>query len=167
MDPQKFLKLNLQKALDNAKLHGQNILRAQGHNASGKLIETFETRLIDTGEKLTGSIWVQEYGLYQSTGVAANRINYNPFWLLPWAKIVLPNLSDKERISFVFAVWKKHKKEGMHTQESKRFSKTGERDSWIERMEEASAKDIQKILNIEGAFLIVIDQFIAEAAGAF
>jgi hypothetical protein len=120
-------------------------LAAQGHRATGRLMDTLEKQItadILNGE-WTANILMEDYGRFVNDGVRANRIAYQRgsgrqssryiAGLLDWAATVRPELDEKERRSFVFAVAEKHKKEGMPTAGSYAFSTNGRRLAFTEQ----------------------------------
>ena len=121
-------------------------IQNQGHNATGNLSKslTFEIKDSDS-DGFLGVIFGNDYWRPLETGVSAGRIPYTPgrrsgrgtskyiASLLIWAETVRPELDDKERKSFVFAVANKHSKEGMPTRGSYSFSRNGERKNFVQR----------------------------------
>lgn len=102
----------------------------QGHNASGKTLESFEvTDKLANGDLVIGLL-TNDPAIYQDRGVRANRIRYNPEVLRSWAERIKPNASDREITSFIWAVRKTHEKEGMPSRGSFSFSDNGRRTEW-------------------------------------
>jgi exonuclease V gamma subunit len=92
-----------------------------------------------------------------NSGVTAARIPYTPNSGRPPSKYISGLIdyvqrrmgkSEKEAKSIAFAIASKHKKEGMPTKTSARFSKTGKRTGFIEQaLDKNSAKFIELIEN--------------------
>lgn len=134
-------------------------LDQQGHRASGKLIESIEAKVKnDFDSILSGEVFMEEYGQYLDKRIPPQRIKYNPLWLLPWAKRVKPGLSDQELRSFVFAVWSKHKKEGMPTRGSYAYSKNGRRTEWSKHAVEKKEDYFGELLKLERFFSTYIEE---------
>lgn len=129
----------LEKALEDQVAAFVKELTDQGHKVTGKLIRSLRIE-IDRNLRtpIKGAIFSEKYGIYLDKGVKANRVKYSPYVLLPWAKRIKPSLSKKELKSFIFAVWTKHKKEGIPTRNSYKYSKNGFRKKWISRGIEAA-----------------------------
>jgi len=121
-------------------------LNQQGHKATGSLEKSFEAEIKDSdSDGFLGIIFGNDYWEAVDTGVAANKIPYTPGAktgkktskyiqaLIEWAGVVRPELSDKERKGFVFAVAHKHSVDGMPTKGSYSFSKNGERKNFVQR----------------------------------
>ena len=148
-----LLAIRLSDALQTQVDAYKEEIAEQGHVDTGRLINSIDKKVYSklTG-LLRGEITAVGYGIPVSTGVPANKVKYNPFWLLEsgWAKRKKPTLSDKELKSFVFAVWNKHKKYGIPSSGSKAYTKNGHRTKWIERgfksNEAKFSKEISKAL---------------------
>ena len=145
-------------------------LAAQGHKLTGALIDsvTYQVKETDKGAIIEGILL--DYGIPVNTGVPASNI---PFTLnnkgslkafkkanfrrstgvskyiagLQLFAILRFRVPKKEALSIAFAIATKHKKEGMPTKGSKRFSSTGKRTGAIqEALSKIDAK-IQEIIN--------------------
>lgn len=131
----------------------------QGHKVTGKTEASFQAVVTKTGEnRYTGVIKVLESAVILNYGVAANRVPYGGGSrrggkskyiqaLLDWAANIKPNLSDKERKSFVFAVAKKATREGHPTVGSFAFTRNGRRKDWIEFGIEINSDNIRDFLD--------------------
>jgi len=116
-------------------------LAAQGHRLTGALIDsvTYQVKQNATGAMIEGLLL--DYGIPVNTGVPASRIPYSGGRSGGGASAYIRGLqlfaqlkfrvSKKEALGIAFAIANKHKKEGMPTQRSKRFSKTGKRTGAI------------------------------------
>ncbi len=121
-------------------------LEQQGHRASGSLEKSLNFEIKDSDhDGFLGTIFGNDYWAPVDTGVSASRIPYTPGrrsgrsaskyiqGLMDWAAIVKPELSDKERKGFVFAVATKQSREGMPTRGSYSFSRNGTRTNFVQR----------------------------------
>lgn len=150
-------------------------IKAQGHRASGRLMDSLEREVIAdilNGE-WTANILMEDYGRYVNDGVRASRIPYQRgsgrrtskyiAGLLDWAAIVRPELDEKSRRSFVFAVAAKHAKEGMPTAGSYAFSTNGRRLAFAEqdRYETTFSAQINEEALAEAAVLFYVRKFAA------
>lgn len=143
-----------EKVIQNAKYE----LRQQGHYVTGKTENSFryEIRWI-SANTIRCEIWANESAIILNHGVAAQKVPYFPNSgrtkskyieaLLLWAANIRPELSEKERKSFVFAVAKKAKKEGHPTRGSYRYSKNSRRKDWIKFGVDANIQDIMNELD--------------------
>ena len=120
-------------------------IRQQGHVATGSLEKSFEAEIKDSdNDGFLGVIFGNDYWEAVDTGVSASRIPYSPGKgrggtskyiqaLIEWAAVVRPELSDKERKSFVFAVATVASREGNPTRGAYSFSRNGERKNFVQR----------------------------------
>lgn len=118
-----------------------NEWKAQGHNLTGKAINEIETVVKFNINELTITGLVLDYMAINNRGVTADKIPYTPNsgnrtskyiqGLIDYAKKRM-GASDKEAKGIAFAIASKHKKEGMPTRASARFSSTGKRTGFIE-----------------------------------
>lgn len=141
-------------AVESVKLE----LAAQGHKLTGALIDsvTYQVKQRATGATIEGLLL--DYGIPVNTGVPANRIPYSRSsrsgggasayiqGLQLFAQLKF-RVSKKEALSIAFAIANKHKKEGMPTQRSKRFSKTGKRTGAIQDGLANVDRQIQEVIN--------------------
>lgn len=116
--------------------------RAQGHELTGKAVRELETRITQTAQGYLIEGYVLDYMANINTGVPKERIPYSPGsgarnskyidGLIRYAKLRMGAASDKEAKSIAFAIASKHKREGMPTRASARFSQTGKRTGFIQ-----------------------------------
>jgi hypothetical protein len=103
---------------------------------------------------------------YLNAGIPGPRIPYSPGsgarhskyieGLKQYAKARM-NASDKEALGIAFAIASKHKREGMPTRSSARFSQTGKRTGFIEtaldaltpQIAQAIEEEVEKIWNVQ------------------
>jgi hypothetical protein len=131
--------------------------RAQGHELSGSAVKQMETVVKFEINTLVIEGLVPDYMAINNSGVTAARIPYTPNSGRPPSKYISGLIdyvkrrmgkSDKEAKSIAFAIASKHKKEGMPTKGSVRFSTTGKRTGFIEQaLDKNSAKFIELIEN--------------------
>lgn len=130
-------------------------IRLQGHTLTGKLEKSIEvqvTQKVDTFINLLA----ESYGIPLNTGVSASRIPYRPKsgarsseyikGLQMFAKKRM-RVSDKEALSIAFAIAKKHKKEGMPTRGSFRYSKNGKRTNFFDDAVNETLRRVDAYLN--------------------
>ncbi len=127
--------------------------KAQGHSINGY----FESQMKYVIKVLTDQIIIQEfapkYAPFVNKGVKAGKIPYNPNkrtgaksskyieGLIAFVK-ARGMAQGKEAKSIAFAIAAKQKKEGMSTNRSKRFSKTGQRQGFIDEGLKKAERDI-------------------------
>ena len=133
-------------------------LAAQGHRLTGKLIDsvTYQVKQTATGTLIEGLML--DYGIPVNTGVPASNIPYSGsrrgggkaskyiagLKLFAQLRFRVP---EKEALRIAFAIANKHKKGGMPTQNSKRFSSTGKRTGAIQDGLESIDDKIQEIIS--------------------
>ena len=131
--------------------------RAQGHELSGSAVKQMETLVKFEINTLVIEGLVPDYMAINNSGVTAAKIPYTPNSGRPPSKYISGLIdyvkrrmgkSDKEAKSIAFAIASKHKKEGMPTKGSVRFSTTGKRTGFIEQaLDKNSPKFIELIEN--------------------
>lgn len=134
-----------------------NEWKAQGHNLTGSAIKQMETIVKFQINTLIIEGLIPDYMAINNSGVMAERIPYYPGsgnktskyinGLMRYAKQKF-GASDKESKSIAFAIASKHKKEGMPTKASAKYSSTGKRTGFIETaLDKNSQKFIELIEN--------------------
>jgi hypothetical protein len=152
---------SLQKLADDISLLAITVVanewRAQGHELSGSAVKQMETLVRMEINTLVIDGLVPDYMAINNSGVKANRIPYTPnsgnktskyiSGLIDYVKRRMGK-SDKEAKNIAFAIASKHKREGMPTKGSVRFSTTGKRTGFIEQaLDKNSPKFIDLIEN--------------------
>jgi hypothetical protein len=151
----------LQKLADNISALAIEVIsmewRAQGHELSGSAVKQMETVVKFEINTLVIEGLVPDYMAINNEGVPSNKIPYYPGsgrktskyidGLIDYVKRRMGK-SDKEAKGIAFAIASKHKKEGMPTKGSVRFSTTGKRTGFIEQaLNKNSAKFTELIEN--------------------
>lgn len=121
-------------------------LNQQGHRATGSLEDSLTFEIKDSeADGLLGTIFGNDYWRPVDTGISAGRIPYSPGKgrggtskyiqaLIEWAAVVRPELDERERKGFVFAVATKASREGTPTRGSYAFSRNGSRTNFVQRV---------------------------------
>jgi hypothetical protein len=128
----------------------------QGHNLTGSLVKSARANsVVVNDDRAVVRILLNSYGVPLNTGVPAPRIPYGTYTgarvskyiqgLKTFAKLRF-RVTDKQALGIAFAIANKHKKEGMPTAASFRFSKNGLRTRYIEETIKIITKDIQKLI---------------------
>jgi hypothetical protein len=134
-----------------------NEWRAQGHELSGSAVKQMETVIREEIATIVIEGYIPDYMAINNEGVPSNKIPYYPNsgrktskyidGLIDYVKRRMGK-SDKEAKGIAFAIASKHKKEGMPTKGSVRFSTTGKRTGFIEQaLDKNSPKFIELIEN--------------------
>ncbi len=138
----------------------QDELRQQGHVLTGKLINSMSFRVDEFSNQIVGVIEFEDYGRFVDTGVSASRIPFSGRsgkggtskyieGLIRFFK--LRGLSGREAKQAAFATAMKHKREGMPTNASRRFSQNGDRKGFInKRLEKAEPRILAQFEEIAG-----------------
>lgn len=150
----------------------QKEVRDQGHAASSSLAETIRYEITqDESDGFLAVVYANEYWRFVDQGVSADRIPYDPTVrtgrstskyiqaLIDWAALVRPELDEKERKSFAFAVAAKHADEGNPTRGSYRFSNNGERLDFVGRVIERTGDIAGRIIPRDVADIIAYEIF--------
>lgn len=113
--------------------------RLQGHRLTGRLQKSIEYEVQPTKQGATLRIFMEGYGIVLDQGVRPSRIPFGGGGggsskyiqgLRSFAKKRF-GVGQKEATRIAFAIANKHKKEGMPTRASRRYSKTGKRTGAI------------------------------------
>ena len=108
----------------------------QGHNLTGRLKGSFETVTTSTNSGIKADIMVEGYGQFVDQGVKAARIPYSGRSGRGGKSKYIEGLKDffikrgrgaTEALRAAFATAAKHRREGMPTRASYRFSRNGKR----------------------------------------
>lgn len=145
--------------------------KAQGHNLTGNAVDQIEVVVRDLVFGYTGlDVMVVDYMAINNQGVKAKKIPYKRGsgakeseyikGLIDYAKKRFV-VGDKEAKQIAFAIATRHKREGMPTKASARFSSTGKRTGFFEvviaGIEERLAKIIEE--SVEETFNFVFDNY--------
>jgi len=153
------MEASLQKLADDISVLAISVVanewRLQGHELTGSAVKQMETMVRMEINTLIIEGFVPDYMAINNQGVTAARIPYTPNSGRPPSKYISGLIdyvkrrmgkSDKEAKGIAFAIASKHKKEGMPTKTSARFSKTGKRTGFIEQaLDKNSAKFVELI----------------------
>ena len=149
---------SLQKLADDISTLAISVVatewRAQGHELTGSAVKQMETMIRFEINTLVIEGIVPDYMAINNQGVPANKIPYYPNsgrkeseYIKGLMKYVQQRMgkSEKESKGIAFAIASKHKREGMPTKGSVRFSTTGKRTGFIEQ---ALDKNSQKFIDL-------------------
>ena len=132
---------------------------AQGHDLSGK----FRSALTYTIRQESDATYIDlidgtsGYGAILNKGVTADRIPFSPGsgrktskYIQGLTRYAMARMgaSEKDAVSIAFAIAYKHKEEGMPTNASKRFRKTGERTRFVEAVEKKINEVVTERINL-------------------
>jgi len=172
MIPDHLLKESVNKLLEVVKKSIQEELEAQGHRATGKLIDTVEIRLTKTPDGYRGGIYVQDYAVILDKGVRPDRVPYSPGSgaktslyieaLKEWTKIIKPGLGERERTSFAFAIAANAKKQGHPTQGSYEYSRNGRRKEWAKFAIDGKVNQFAEMMDVGNFVATLISNFVTE-----
>lgn len=147
----------------------------QGHNLTGTAIRELETRIIAGGDIIIQG-YVTDYMANINAGVTAANIPYSPgsgassskyiAGLIEYAKRRML-VGDREAKSIAFAIASRHKKEGMPSKASVRFSSTGKRTGFIEAALDGIEPKLAALIEqgIEETINFVIESFFKTQIG--
>jgi len=136
----------------------------QGHKLTGKLIDSIEQQVQVRVSGARIQVLAESYAKFVNNGVAAANIPFGGGSGARTSKYIqgLKNfarlrfgVSDKEALSIAFAIARKHKREGMPTRSSSRFSKTGKRTEAVEEALEDVNDELNKM--IEDTLEVIIN----------
>tara|TARA_Y100000592_G_C5416906_1_gene291116 strand:+ start:86 stop:592 length:507 start_codon:yes stop_codon:yes gene_type:complete len=126
----------------------------QGHRGTGKLINSLRHEIRQEGADVFLNIYASHYAKFVANGVGASRIPYTRGSgkksskyieaLTQWVIDVLRKSPESKARNIAFAIANKHKKEGMPTTNSYRYSKNGRRLNFAQYVINANRKFIKQ-----------------------
>ena len=147
----------------------------QGHNLTGNAIQQLETRII-AGSDIIIQGYVVDYMANINAGVTAANIPYSPgsgarsskyiSGLIDYVKRRMGK-SDREAKSIAFAIASRHKKEGMPSKASVRFSSTGKRTGFIEAALDGIEPKLAALIEqgVEETIIFVLESYFETQIG--
>lgn len=141
-------------------------LAAQGHRNTGSLERSITYSVKRTYEGLLATVSANEYAIYLEFGVPASRIPYTPGSGAKSSKYIAglinyfksKGLQPSEARSAAFATARAHKREGMPTRSSYRFSSNNRRTYFtrttveqylptlVDNLQKAGAQEVQTLI---------------------
>lgn len=115
-------------------------LKAQGHSNTGKLEKSIAYDIELKAEKIIVSLFMNTYGIFVDTGVKSSRIPYSGRTGLGGRSKYIDGLisyfrskglNERDAKGAAFATANIHKKEGMPTRNSYRYSSNGRRTGFV------------------------------------
>ena len=139
-------------------------LEDQGHVLTGRLRDSIVFDVVVSGDKVKATMYCEAYGLAMEFGIKAANIPYSSGsgaassqyiqGLITYFK--RRGVTGREGIRAAFATARKHKREGMPTHASRRFSKTGERTGFASSALESDLEFIGAVLQEKTGFALTI-----------
>ena len=134
-------------------------LEQQGHVATGRLLDSVEAVPLIFNDGFRIDVYYEDYGNPVDTGVSAGNIPFSPgsgarqsryiTGLIEWVGVKgLAAAGSREAKSIAFAIAHTHKKEGMPSRGSYKFSNNGRRTNWVKYV----------IDNAEGPIVQILEQ---------
>lgn len=150
--------------------------KAQGHNLTGNAIQQLETRIVEAGNSTIIEGYIVDYMANINAGVTATNIPYSPgsgarsskyiAGLIDYVKRRMGK-SDREAQKIAFAIASRHKREGMPTKASARFSSTGKRTGFIEAALEGVEPELAQLIErgVEESINFVLESYFKTQIG--
>jgi len=150
-------------------------LKAQGHNMTGDLLKSIKVvakAFLQGGFVIEGSFL--SYGAPLNTGVKSSRIPFTQpsnvkrskyiEGLVRFVKLRRIATDNAKALGIAFAIAKTHKKQGMPTRGSFKFSRNGRRKDWVNIVLTENEQKIFEILQgiFEDNINVIFDNFIAK-----
>ena len=137
-------------------------LEDQGHKDTGRHINSLKYELTFTAQGIAINFTGLKYGLALNTGVPAINVRYSYHHVIAWARRKKPGLTNREINTFIYFMMKAHKDEGIPTEASKRFSKTGQRTGWVDLGTEWIEANFEDLFPIDDLVEMVLDDALLE-----
>jgi hypothetical protein len=163
------MEASLQKLADEISVLAISVVanewRLQGHELTGSAVKQMETMVRMEINTLIIEGFVPDYMAINNQGVPSNKIPYYPGSGRKTSKYIdglidyvqrRMGKSDKEAKSIAFAIASKHKKEGMPTKTSARFSKTGKRTGFIEQALDNNSQKFIELIEVSVAATVEV-----------
>lgn len=143
----------------------------QGHKLTGRLNRSISYKTEETTEGAKVIILMESYGVILDQGVNPNRIPFGGSTgakssryiqgLAQFAKKRF-RVSSKKALSIAFAIAKQHKKKGMSTPASRKYSKTGKRKGAINFSLLDTAEEATKLIEetLQQSIELFFEQFL-------
>lgn len=134
--------------------------RLQGHYNRGKLDRSMEYKMYYFAMRATVTFFMEEYGIALNSGIPANRIPFtsgsgktDSQYIKGLIDFFISKGFGEEAVSMAFRTAFVHKKEGMPTKASSRFSKNGKRVGFVEdaygRNEKMIVEKLESIIDMD------------------
>lgn len=158
----KSISTALEAAMKKLQADLRQELKDQGHYLTGRLSNSIEYNIVEGFDKVTATIECEEYGLALEFGVPSGRIPYSPGSGAGTSKYIQglvtffqkKGLQGREALGAAFATARAHKREGMPTRGSARFSKSGKRTGFASDVLNRDLAMIAEVMEEKtGAFL--------------
>lgn len=142
---------------------------SQGHNNTGKLYESIAVEVMPEQGQVIGRLYAEDYASYVEVGVSADKVpfggNSTGAKTSKYIQALIgyfedKGLSGRDSVGAAFGTAHKHKREGMPTRASSRFSETGKRLGFIRTAIEESSNEMLEV--IETNFGKTIELFFLE-----
>jgi hypothetical protein len=145
--------------------------RQQGHELTGQAVRDMEIRVEQTAKGYRIDGYLNDYMAYLNTGIPASRIPYTRGSGAARSQYIAGleryanhrmGASDREALAIAFAIASKHKREGMPTRASARFSSTGRRTGFVDEALDTLVDEFDALIlqGVEAAFNLYFDNFI-------
>lgn len=152
----------IKKLGTNVKKNLKQELRDQGHYLTGALENSIIDRYTENSDGAVMDMEALDYIDDVNEGIAPNHIDVNDAdyikGLRQYAVQRFGAKTEKIALRIAFAIARKHKREGMPTQASYAFSKTGERTEAVEISYNEHSKQNEEI--IEEGISVELDELI-------
>jgi|JI9StandDraft_2_1071091.scaffolds.fasta_scaffold64416_2 hypothetical protein len=112
----------------------------QGHRLTGSLAKNIGYEVTGSDNEAEAKIYGPDYAIYLNYGVAPGKVRYPISVMVDFFR--KRGLPEKEATRAAWATRAKHKREGMPTKSSARFSRNGKRTGFLQ---EGFAKGMAKI----------------------
>jgi len=139
------IKENVSKISDMILEEMKKEVLDQGHKDTGKLINSMRYDMIVQSNAIEVTFYYVFYGRFVNDGVKASKVRYPIKILIDWFK--RKGLTGKNATSAAWATRAKHKKEGIPTKKSVRFSSNGRRKGFQDQIIKTMPKKIEPIID--------------------
>lgn len=159
------LKLIVEEVMELFKFNIQKELVAQGHKLTGGLASDIDIEISQDGDNIQGRLLIRKYGIYIDRGIKADRIPYTRASRRGGTSKYIQGLIDfwqkrglqtREAKRAAFATAQAHKREGMPTRNSYRFSRNNRRTGFLQASTDAAFPAMIELLENKGEQAMII-----------
>ena len=149
----------IQEAGDELEISAVKELVDQGHRATGKLVNSVETRVITNSLGFSLILLAEQYGIFVDSGRRPRAKKVPVMALVEWVKTKAIARNDQEAFRVAYAIQQKIFLEGIPTRNAFKYSRNGRRVGWIDfvaqelsnelvgKLEQAALEDFEVMID--------------------
>lgn len=177
--PYEEIRFRLDKAATNLVNLIREELIAEGHDASGELVNSMSYTITVTSERVFAEVRILDYALILDAGVPASSVPFSAdelgrrggtsayiAGLLDWMGDI-GIVGEQEKLGFAMRIARVAAIEGHPTSGAYAFTSNGRRTGWIEEIVQTTAPSMERDLDIPGIVRRAYDRLAERLAKLF